>query len=237
MSATTGQGSREEVASPGPASASRSPTIAPPPWIWFVASGVGGAAIEVALGRALTTAHEVLLASPQVSIDRPAGTLDLALFYGGTAAFATAAAWLVLHRARGSSRPPALRARVIALGVWTLILSGGLVAGPAMLVPRVGPRTVISGSALDPAWHHYLFVAPLASADCWLQRPIPLVVSEDGRWLAQGYFQGRRGDVHLVLAAASPTPLHPAPLDRPGRYDCANLLRGVRRFARVVTIR
>lgn len=124
--------------------------------------------------------------------------------------------------------------RVLAL---ILVLSGGLSAGIGLYflnsLPEVEPMHPIEGRIEAPRQLvGYLFVRPSSEERCWLQRPVPLIVGEDGRWHTEAFFGGGPGQVFDVIAIAVPTPI--PGVTAPGAHGCDTIPSNAYRATRVV---
>ena len=174
--------------------------------------------------------REILATSPILSIDRPGG-ISRTLGYYAAAAILVLLLWWSIDNLQLSRRWLWKSASVL------LVLSLFFGYASAVLIPRVGAKTPISGEATTSDLFCYLFVRPLDSSLCWLQSPVPLVLDSQGNWRTGAWFSGAPGQYFELFLVGTPQRLHPDPFDLPGKYSCRNIPAAHPRAARLVVLR
>ena len=204
----------------------------PGPWwtnrlIIIPCSTLASYGLALALDCAFGMGCLVAEAGPAViSIDRPEGILGWVV--GG--------AIVVLCLLVGMRVFTGPRLTRVLLLILTAAAFAGLGINWVSSRSDVDFRDVVSGRLSAPnQLVGYLFVRPIASDQCWLQSPVPLMVGDDGLWRAVAYFGGASGQAFETLAVAVPTPMDG--FSTPGAYDCDSIPGSAERATRVVRVR
>ena len=127
------------------------------------------------------------------------------------------------------------RARFIAV----LVLGSGFLCASFYFMGRplrLQSPALVTGRVSAPGQLvAYLFVRPVGQQTCWLQAPVPLLVSPDGRWQTDVFLGGAPGARFELWAVASGDTLQDFTV--PDGYPCSSISRTAERDVRTVISR
>jgi hypothetical protein len=179
--------------------------------------------------------REISFNNPNLFINRPGSSYDILFYYFILTMVVLLIYYLVVVYLNFYNKRKKWVTKLVP-GLISLVV---IVISLKIFLPiaKVSSIMEIQGHVKNVNTYSYLFVRPTLGDQYWVQTPIPLVLDQNGNWIAGAHFGGRSGLRFEVILINSKRPLNPNIINGVGSYDFNIFPLDIERFIRIVQLK